>query len=267
MLELCCLLILSLHLAIGCKRSRRPGRFLLRVAVLALGSWLAEDSCLHLYGFYAYNRDAWTVFVDRMPLMVALIWPGVILSSWEYSRLLFGRRVPLFTAAMVLADASFIEPVAVRAGLWQWFEPGFFGVPPIGVLGWAFFAGLSVALFARIDARQRPWTWDLLVLVVAPLVTHVLLIATWWGAARWLSAPIPSGLVVGLVWLIAAALVALAVATGARQRIPLGAYISRLPAAGFFFVLLTLYWAGDPLLVAYALAFVPPYVAIGSWKW
>ena len=49
-------------------------------------------------------------------------------------------RVALLGAAIVLADASLIEPIAVRAGLWRWTEPGLFAVPLVGIVGWAFFA-------------------------------------------------------------------------------------------------------------------------------
>ena len=270
MLELSCLLILGIHLAVGCYRSRRPWRYVTRMALLALASFVAEDTCIRLYGFYAYDTEVWSVFADRMPVMVMLIWPGVILSSWELARLLVGdsrdagRVVPLVGAALVLADASFIEAIAVRAGLWRWFEPGFFGVPPIGVLGWAFFAGICMTLFARNDARKAAATADLPVLLVAPLLTHVMLVVTWWGAARWLSVPIADWVMVCLAWSLALPLTLHSIRSRANARIPLGAYMTRLPAAVFFLVLLALYWSWS--LVAYALAFVPPYVSLGSWS-
>ena len=270
MLELSCLLILGLHLAVGCLRSRERLRYLRRIALLAVASFVAEDTCIRLYAFYAYDTEVWSLFVDRMPLMVALIWPGVILSSWELARLLVGRHrsarrlVPLVGAGLVLADASFIEAIAVRAGLWRWFAPGFFGVPPVGVLGWAFFAAVCMALFAENDRRGRGPGADLAVLVLVPLVTHLMLPTTWWGAARWLSAPIDDWLMVCLVWAVSVPLTLYSVRSRVRDRIPLGSYLTRLPAAGFFFVLLALY--GSTALVAYALAFVPPYVSLGSWS-
>ena len=65
--------------------------------------------------------------------------PVVILSALELAESLTKTRTTLLCAAIALADAALIEPVAVRAGLWRWHEPGLFGVPPIGILGWAFF--------------------------------------------------------------------------------------------------------------------------------
>ena len=270
MLEITCLLILGVHLAVGSMRSRRPWRFITRTALLAMASFVAEDSCIRLYDFYGYDPRSWSVFFDRMPLMVMLIWPGVILSSWELAKLLVGHRertrrlVPLVGGALVLADASFIEAIAVRAGLWQWYAPGFFGVPPIGVLGWAFFAALCMWLFERNDRREYNAAADLAVLLPVPLLTHVMLLLTWWGAARWVSVPIADWVMVCLVWAVAVPLTLYSVRSRARDRIPIGAYLTRLPAAAFFFVLLVLYWSAP--LAAYALAFVPPFVSLGSWS-
>ena len=268
MLELFCLLILSVHLAVGCVRSRDPRRYLLRMALLSAAAFVAEDSCIRMYGFYAYSHDAWSVFLDRMPVLVMLIWPGVILSSWELAQLLAGGRrlgrVALVGGLLVLADASFIEAIAVQAKLWRWFEPGFFGVPPIGVLGWAYFSAVAMLIMSRNDLLRRPASADLALLVVPPVVTHLLLVVTWWGAARWLSVAIPAGLMIALVWLLALPLTAWGVRSGVHRRIPVGAYLTRLPAALFFFVLLFLY--GDWALTLYALAFVPPYVSLGSWS-
>jgi hypothetical protein len=40
----------------------------------------------------------------------------------------------------------------------------------------------------------------------------------------------------------------------------------RIPAAGFFFVLLALHAEGAAPLVAYALAFAPPYLALTAFR-
>ena len=175
-LELLCLLIVGIHITVAATRAPSPAIFLRRVALVALASWVAEDTCLHLYNFYAYHPD-WVPYIDRMPLMVALIWPGVVMSSLELAQRLLGplrrRLVPLVAGLMVLADASFMEPLAVKAGLWRWFEPGFFGVPPIGVLGWAFFSVAAMTVFCRTDRTSARWTADLWVVVVAPATSKV----------------------------------------------------------------------------------------------
>jgi hypothetical protein len=268
LLEAICLVIVAVFL--GAALARTPDRlgYLRRFAILALGSWLAEESCIRLYGFYSYNPD-WFPFLDRVPLPVVLIWPVVILSGGELVRCLLGqdhRWLPIASGALVLTDASLIEPVAVRAGLWAWCEPGFLGVPPIGVLGWAFFAGVCAAVFASNDRRRRsPWA-DLALPLVAPAATHAALLGVWWGAARWARAPIPPWPAAAVAWAASATLLLLAIRSRARRRIPLAAVLTRVPAAGFFFALLALHGRDQPSLVVYALAFAPPYFALIDWR-
>jgi hypothetical protein len=193
----------------------------------------------------------------------------VILSAGELAGCLLRPGhplVPLAGGAIVLSDAALIEPVAVRAGLWAWSEPGFFGVPIVGVLGWALFAAACLALFARGRRRASggpPTLMDELpVLLAAPPAVHVALVALWWAALRWLSRPLPGWPVAALAWAGSLALVALALRSSARRRIPLAALLTRVPAAGFFFVLLALHGRADRALVAYAVAFAPPYLAL-----
>ena len=177
----------------------------------------------------------------------------VVVSSGDLARRLVGERgfpVPLATALLVLADASLIEPIAVRAGLWSWTSPGLFHVPPVGVLGWAFFA-FAVELFADRG---------LLVVVLAPLTAHALLVASWWGALRWLSRDLPEWSGPSLAWLLA-----LPVAVLAWRRkgpLPVAELVQRGPAAAFFFALLALHARHFPALIAWTLAFAPPYLAL-----
>ena len=61
------------------------------------------------------------------------------------------------------------------------------------------------------------------------------------------------------------ALAVLARRTHVRARIPRVFMWLRVPAAGFFFVLLALHRRSLAPLVAYALAFAPPYLAMTAW--
>ena len=153
---------------------------------------------------------------------------------------------------LVVADASLIEPISVASGLWSWSEPGPFNVPIIGILGWGFFAfGAAYAI-----ERGRP----LLALVGGLFTTHALLLLAWWAFLRW--APRGEG---ELPFVIGAAVISIALTsvvvikrvTAARRDLLL-----RVPAASFFFVLLALYARDDVMLVAYAIAFAPPYLAL-----
>ena len=263
MMELLCAAIVVQFVVIRARRDPEPRAFLARLLALSLAAWIGEDTCIRLYGFYQYH-PVWSLWADVTPLLVPLIWPVVIHSAWDLARLLLAdrrRRVPLVVAALVLADASFIEPIAVAADLWHWTAPGPFGVPPIGVLGWAFFALLAVGMLERFPGLlQRPQGW-LAFLVAVPLGCHLLLLATWWGALRWLSGPIPDAPAVGLAVVVSLVLTTLALARRVRDRVPLTDMLLRVPAALFFGGLLVLHAADQTALVVWTLAFVPPYTA------
>jgi hypothetical protein len=250
-LELVCAAIVAVYVA-------ARGEALPTLALLAVAGFLGEDSVIRAYGFYYYS-PRWHLFLDRVPLMIVLIWPIVIHSAWSLARRLAPRNglVPLVGAAIVLADASLIEPIAVHAGLWRWTEPGLFAVPPIGIVGWAYFAGAAIAWLERSRA-ERP----VAVVVVAPLATHALLVASWWLAFKWLSRPLPAWPFVVAAWVLFGALAALFVARRVGRRVPRADLLLRGPGAAFFFVLVGLYGRDLPSLVAWALAFVPPYLAL-----
>ena len=258
-LELCCTAVVALWVALrfaACPHAERRG-LALQMVVVAVAAWVAEDSCIHLYGFYGYDASAWRVFVDRVPLLVLLIWPVVVTSAFDLARALRvdDRRLPALLLLLVVVDAWFIEPIAVDAGLWSWTEPGPFHVPTIGVLGWGCFAfgvGLVVARGVPVVAA----------LVVAPLVCHALLLVLWWGAFRWLPDPPHRFVHPAAAWVIAVALVVAVVRArphGMRRLVWL-----RAPAAVFFFALLWLHGRddGDGPLLAWSLAFAPPWLAL-----
>ncbi len=252
MIELASLAIVATFVIVRASRDPSPKTFLARLAVLAAAAFIGENGVIHAYHFYGYDRAAWTIFVDQVPLLILLIWPVVIHSAYDLARSLASKPLPiaLATAGIVLADASLIEPIAVHAGLWRWTEPGLFEVPPIGVLGWAFFAfGAALVIERHI----------LLLLVVPAILANLLLVVTWWGALRWVSAPIPPAAGVATAYVVSLLLAGLALR--ARDRVPPIDVWLRAPGALFFFVLLVLS-PTSPALLAYAIAFAPPYLAL-----
>jgi hypothetical protein len=262
-LELCCLAVVGLWVVLRFAREPAASRAALagRMAVVAVAAWLAEDSCIRLYGFYGYSRTAWRVFVDQVPLLVLLIWPVVVTSALDLARALRLRtaRLPAALGVLVVTDAWFIEPIAVDAGLWSWTESGPFAVPTIGVLGWGCFAaGVGLAL-------SRGWP-VVAALVTGPLVCHALVLALWWGAFRWLPDTPHPWLHPAAAWLVALALV-VAVAR-ARPDGLRGLVWLRAPAAVFFFSLLWLHGRDDDdaSLLAWSLAFAPPWLALLTWS-
>lgn len=265
-LQLTCVAIVAFYVAVRLARApaaERP-RFVRRFALLTVASWLAENTVIHAYGFYYYS-PRWSLFVDQLPLMIVLIWPVVIDSAALLAGRLLGpesRRAPLLAAAIVLADASLIEPIAVKAGLWRWTEPGLFHVPPIGILGWSIFAAAALAVMASNERARRPGWTDAAILVIAPAVSHVVLVAVWWMLFRWINVTVPAWPVVAAAWAGALALGAFALRRQLSARVPIIELLVRVPAAAFFFVLLALHGRDEPALVAYALAFAPPYLAL-----
>jgi uncharacterized membrane protein len=270
--ELVCLTIVSVYAALRLAKSEgKPGDFIARFGLLALSSMIAEDTIIRAYGYYGY-ATTWSLFLDRVPLVVVLVWPVVVDSAAVLARAVLSERsrtplgIAALTAGIVLADAALIEPVAVRAGLWRWTEPGVFGVPIIGILGWAIFA--FVATFV-IETRARIAT-----IAIAPIATHAILLAAWWGGLRLAETPISSFAVALLTWGASIAFVTRA----AARPVPMSALLMRAPGAVFFFVLLatnffapapfaepwSAHWIAPPasaaLLVTYVAAFAAPYL-------
>lgn len=263
-LEIICLAIVTLFIGLQCKYQEHPARFLRHLSLLAIASWLGEDSVIHTYRFYGYSPQ-WSLFLDQVPLLIVLIWPVVIYSAWNLAGYLGpGRvcRLALVGGAIVLADASLIEPIAVQAGMWQWFKPGLFGIPPIGILGWAYFAGCCMFVLESNNRAKRNSYWDVLVLVIPVAFTHFMLMLTWWGALRWVNGRIPSGPVVAVAWAVSVFLTCHACRKEPPWRIPSMEMFLRIPAALFFFVILAMYGRTELPLIAYAIAFVPPYMVL-----
>lgn len=245
-------------LALCCAVQARSGglrRFLREAAAIACAGWLSEDLCIRAFAFYGY-APGWTVQLDQVPLLVAVIWPFVILSGRELARatLPSSPHLALRVGLAVTFDACLMEPVAVKAGLWSWSEPGLFGVPLLGVVGWGVLAGLVTAWLER----GLPL---LLLPLVAALGSNTLLCAMWWGLFRWgprsdLPAVAAFALIgtAALAWLIAFR----------RRRAAVGLLVMgpRVAAAWLFFALVAL--RGDALLAAWMLPFALPYLWVSG---
>ncbi len=265
------LVILGTFLALMLRRGLRaqtPGpdarrRALQDIGLLAAGAFLGEETCIRLYDFYQYDAP-WRLMALDVPLLVALIWPFVILSAREVAHALGlvnakGRPHVLAVGFIVLYDACLVEPVAVRAGLWSWNEPGNFDVPFIGLLGWAFYAMAASALLDRLPAA---WNRRVVLVVVAPLLTHAALLVTWWAAFRWgLRSPLHPEASTAASVALASSLTAIIFQWRKRKiAVDLDIMVPRMMAAALFFGLL--FWrAGAVLpLIFYGLPFAGPYL-------
>ena len=250
-LEAACVAIIGVYFV--AHRADAPMR---RDALLLAAAALAgEDSMIRAYGFYHY-APGWHLRVDQVPLLIPAIWAPVMLSARAVARSLLGRggglREALLTGALVTFDASLIEPIAVRAGLWQWTEPGVFRVPVIGIVGWGLFAAAATYALDRTRGLAR-----LSVVPAAALATHAALLALWWGALRWtLRDELPFAAAATPVALASALYTAAVVRTNAS--LPWRELAPRAAATGFFAALLA--DRADAPLVAWAALFTPPWL-------
>ena len=280
------LLLVAAYVLVRARLATGYHPLLARLGLLAIASWVGEESAIRAYGFYHY-APCWRLVVGHVPLAVVLIWPAVIHSAWDTGRCLLGRPlvdtegptaapsgagqrrrdrlVPLAGAALVFADAWLIEPLSVQAGLWSWSEPGLFGVPPIGVVGWAAHAGLCMAVLEQSARRRLGASGEASMIVLAPLGLHALLLGSWWGALRWMSGELSPWPAVAAAWLASLLLTGWALRAGARRRIPPLAMWARVPPTLFFLALLALRARDAPALWAWAFAFAPPYLTLTRW--
>ena len=263
-LETIGLAIVALYVLVRAREQSHPVHFQARMALLAVAAWAAEETAIKFYGFYHYS-PSWNLMLDRVPLLVVCVWPVVIHSAMDLAGQVVGRGsrfLPLAAAGLILTDAALIEPVFVHGGLWTWTRPGWFQVPLIGILGWAWF-GLTASWFHH----RFGWTGRLnasspAVLVLPGIGTHLLLLASWWGGIRWLTVPISPQSATIAAWILSLIVLMIILHTRPGRRIQRRALLLRLPAAVFLFAYFAVNFESAPWLLAYGLAFVPPYLAL-----
>ncbi len=263
-LELGALSIIAIYVVVYARGQPEKGEFFIRLVLVSAASWIAEESCILSYQFYGYS-PTWTLFLADVPLLVIVIWPIIIHSAWDLASQMLrpGHRfVPLPAAAIVLTDALLIEPVGVHIGLWSWKEPGIFEVPPIGVLGWAYFAFLCMLHFGKERRRNGTRRINLLIPVIPVLGTHLLLLITWWAAFRWVKITVDPRLAVGVAWMVSIFLVYAILKNRTGTRVGKKTLWLRLLGALFLFTCLALNTNDSKLLIVYGVAFAPPYLTL-----
>lgn len=163
-------------------RKRDAKELGLQYLSIAVAAWISEDTCIRFYEFYSYSA-VWDLRLDKVPVLVPMIWPLVILSARDVARSLFrtGENTLVFAVfAIVCVDASLVEVISVACGLWSWSAPGHLHVPVIGIVGWGCFgAAVHLCLASSKQALQRA------LVVAAPILTHAFLVMLWWGFLRW----------------------------------------------------------------------------------
>ncbi len=230
--------------------------FATRFIVLALSAWVGEQTAIRFYHYYSYAAGGWHVLVGDVPLAVILIWPMLLLSTWELVHRLGtrGLRAALLGAGITFLEAAFIEVVCVSAGLWSWEGDGIFGVPLIGVAGWSAFA------FGALAALEAGRLWILP--VAGPMAVHLAVPLLWFaGFDRLSSMAVPDAVTLAVEALGMLALSLAAWRVRDHANIAMAEVVPRIAAAELIFLLLPLGDVPQPV-VWFALLFSVPYLAL-----
>jgi hypothetical protein len=250
--EVACVAIVAVTLAMRVW-SRPAADVALEYLSLAVAGWVGEQTCISFYRFYEYAPE-WHARLGDVPVLVPLIWPLVILSARDVARVLAPRSRGVAHAALVggivAFDASLVEVVAVRAGLWRWVEPGHLGVPPIGVLGWGYFA------FGATWISRGPWR-----LPAGPVVAHVGILGSWWALFRWRARGDLGLAAFGLLAIASVGAIALAAsARRAGRAMPRAVWLPRALAASLFLATLAFAAPASAPLWMHAMLVAFPYL-------
>lgn len=236
-----------------------------RLLLMALALWLLEDIAARLLPLHNYG-PGWGVMLDRVPLLVVLIWPVVILSAMEICAAIAPDRraghLALMTGLLVLADAAVIEPVAFQAGLWAYVESGPFGVPLAVLIGRGLFAGLCVWSLARAELGGGKVQEGIALIPVAVLGTGLGVLAVQRVGLGGFTEPWPEGWLVLTAFVLAFAATVWLAATGVGAQLGRGPLLGRLPGAILLAVLIVIYGRYRTPLVAWSCAFLPPWLAL-----
>ena len=230
--EACCMLVIAITLA-ALARAQGWRTTLADYAPLAAAAWVGEETCIGWYRYYRY-AEGWHGHLLDVPVLVPLIWPLVILSARQVVRAMWpGRMEALLVGAAVAFDASLVEVLSVRAGMWSWAEPGHLSVPLIGILGWGYFAAAASWMLGAPGWRRRA-----AMLVVAPAITHAAILLSWWGLFRWtLRGELGSSSLIGLAFVSGGVTAAVLSARTKGHAMTLQTALPRLAATTLFVVM------------------------------
>ena len=237
--------------------------FIIRYVTISASGWLAEEFSIQAYSAYHYN-PSWGFFIGHVPILIIMVWPLIIHSGWELaSQLVHGNRkyLPMVIAGIVWIDASLIETISTKAGLWSWNGTGLFGVPLIGIFGWAYFAFFSI-LFIELTSKIRRLAGRMALIFISTVAsTHILIITTWWLFFKWNYISLDSVLLTAMAWIVSIAMASYLLWKRLWVNFDKKILIVRMPPVLFFFIL---YLKGRPdgLHTTYLTAFAIPYILL-----
>ncbi|HKO33860.1 MAG TPA: carotenoid biosynthesis protein [Candidatus Limnocylindria bacterium] len=161
------------------RRGRLPFFELISAATFGI---LLEELDQLIFQTYHYN-PAWTLEIDRAPVVIGLTWALIIAGAMRITDALGVRRryAPVVDSVLAISLDLAFDAIAIRMGLWTWvgIDPGdgWFGVPYGNFYAWLFVTlGFSLLTrWLREAANTRPSLEWLQLLV--PFPAFVLLIA------------------------------------------------------------------------------------------
>jgi len=161
------------------RRGRLPFFELISAATFGI---LLEELDQLIFQTYHYN-PAWTLEIDRAPVVIGLTWALIIAGAMRLTDALGVRRryAPVVDSVLAISLDLAFDAIAIRMGLWTWvgIDPsdGWFGVPYGNFYAWLFvtFGFSLLTRWLREAARTRPALEWLQLLV--PFPSFVLLIA------------------------------------------------------------------------------------------
>lgn len=220
-----------------------------------LYGFVLEALTMRVFGSHRYD-SSWHLAPLGVPVAVALVWAAVILSALTLAarrgvRPAEGRAVGAALVAVTLD--LMIEPVAVRAGRWEWTPPGvWLGVPIGNFVGWIVIVGVYAVAAERWGGAGSP-AREILRRALAAAIALGCLVAV---GLFWTRAGLerPAGAVGWWVW---GAVVLLTMGVGGRSAPPYEGptLAGRLaaapgPAPGLVLLLVATLFAADAALVA-----------------
>jgi len=161
------------------RRGRLPFFELISAATFGI---LLEELDQLIFQTYHYN-PAWTLEIDRAPVVIGLTWALIIAGAMRITDALGVRRryAPVVDSVLAISLDLAFDAIAIRMGLWTWvgIDPGdgWFGVPYGNFYAWLFvtFGFSLLTRWLRDAARTRPSLEWLQLLV--PFPAFLLLIA------------------------------------------------------------------------------------------
>jgi hypothetical protein len=266
-LEAFSVLLAAFYLVLRLREPSTRQRTLIRLVSVAVAAALADDLAGWLFGVHQYSSD-FTYFIHRSPWLFGPLCAIAIDAAWRLALCFHDAanwRAPVIASVIFLGDALVALPIATAADLVHWRLPGIFGVPPVALCAWCAFGAACFALWHYNDkatTTRRLW-WDALVMPIPPALTLLVLLATWWGLWRWVSAPWNGLVVVLLAWWPAAAAAAWFLTVRLRDHVPEVVIWPRLFVTAFAFIV-TLTFASSLLLV-FLFAFALMHGTVAPW--